>query len=125
MPRITIYRFNFRYLLPLLYFLSNDGVAHGGGDPNKELSDKQSLVVDYQRKFRQEIVPDKKYRNLNRQLQALQSRILILRNELVKDRQSQCFKKDTDIDYFSELSQTLKMTNKTLKQTKIFLKENN
>lgn len=109
-------------LLPFLLGAAGLTHAHSGKDPQRELDKSLNWLKQYQSEFKTSEQSHSKIKNLSRQLDALKSRTLLLRNELAECGSVSCLKSD-EIQYMKEIARTLKVTRKTLAQMNTLLND--
>lgn len=94
-----------------------DAYAHNAENPNRELRKSTEYINTYQSGFDSEGNVRKMRKNLDAQLNSLQSMVFLLCNELASNSSvRRCINKDVEINYFKQLERSLKSSDLFLKQ---------
>lgn len=115
---------NINYIITILIFIPAISNAHSSHDPIKDISKKDQIISVRQLAFQQSNTEAKKFKNLQDQISAISSKILIVRNLMasdyphVKEKMSKY-----KIDYMKSVDDSLVQIKKALKQTGTLLKK--
>lgn len=115
---------NINYIIAILIFIPVISNAHSSHDPIKDINKKNKIIYVRQSEFQQSNSEDKKIKNLQEQISAIGSKILIIRNLMasdyphVKEKMSKY-----KINYMKSVDDSLVQLKEALKQTETLLKQ--